>query len=150
MTEVEQIARETWAAMATGERPMPPEFALDRVQDVTDDRDEAVIELCRAAAVWLAGERVVFVLVGVSAAGGETHTGNGLDAELVQGYIRAEVLNLADTYLRHIRERCLRAAATDSRVENRAASLWMMWAGKAERTLRLIAELGRAAHPQAA
>ncbi len=146
MTEVEQIARETWVLMAVGERPLPPEFALDRVQDVTDDRDEAVIELCRAAAVWLAGERVVFVLRGVR---GETHDGCRGLADAIQDFVRSETLGLAAIQLGSIRELCLRAAATDSQVENRAASLWMMWAGKAERTIRLIGELGRAAYPSA-
>lgn len=150
MSEVEQIARETWAAMAAGADPMPPDIALDRVQDVCDDRDDAVMALCRAAASWLAGERVVFVLRGVSRSGSEVHAGNMGDADLVISTVHHETLGLADTFLTHIRERCLRAAAIDSQVENRAASHWMIWAGKAERTLRLIGELGRAAHPHAA
>ena len=150
MTEVEQIARETWVLMAVGERPMPADVALDRVQDVCGCRDEAVSALCRAAASWLAGERVVFVLRGVARSGSEVHAGNMGDADLVISLTHHERLGLADTYLTHIRERCLRAAATDSQRENRAASHWMIWAGKAERAIRLIGELGRAAHPHAA
>ncbi len=48
MTEAEVMAASTWDAMMRGS--MPPYAALDRVQDVTDDREQALNMLIEACA----------------------------------------------------------------------------------------------------
>lgn len=62
MTELEQIADAAWAAAirdesiltrAFGGEPMPAPIAVDMVQDVCGERDDAVVAIREAATRWL-------------------------------------------------------------------------------------------------
>ena len=158
MNELKAKADEAWAAMVVPEDvftrsglkpgPMAPDIALDMVQDVTGDRDEAVTALLQAASDWLNTLRMGAALRGISADSSEVHTGNAQDAERVTAYIRGESLGLAMTHLVHIHERSRRGLPFPG-AEARACLWWKQWEEKASLALKLCRQMIEAAHPAA-
>lgn len=150
MNEIESKAAEAWTALVSHrddeQKPIEPGVAIDMVQDVTGDRDDAVTALVSAAADWLNTLRIGAVLRGISADGSEAHVGNVQDAELVADYLRGETLGLATVHLSHIHERS-RDARSQFRSEARACEWWMGWERSAELAIRIVRELSEAAYP---
>lgn len=144
-TELESRAAEAWAMMSrkttifttlAGDRePMPPAVALDYVQDVCGDRDDAMIELMRVASHQLS-------IVMPTWGSGEVHRGCKADAELICSYLREESPGLATVHLVHIRDCCYMVthpgylAPDNASPRDRHEALdWNRWADKAMETI---------------
>lgn len=152
MSEIERKAREAWALMTrpvtpfttiAGEHPLPPGLALDYVQEVTGERDDAVTALIRAGADWLDEQ---------TQPGDAGEVGNTCiaDARVATMYLRGESFGMAAVYLSHIRDRCERAA--DPQVSGHdkwAAHKWNMWLKKAAHALDWCKTVVAAAYPDA-
>lgn len=157
MTELERAARTAWDAMTepqtgltkmiqtiAGENrgPMPVAIALDMVQNVTGERDDAVTALIEAGANWLNEQSR-------GANGGELDDGCHQDAELVTSYIRSESLGLACVYLSHLRDRCYLAnyTANPNRAHKLARERWRRWATKAQFVIDWCRKIEAEAYP---
>jgi hypothetical protein len=155
MTEVEHKAREAWAAMLVRDSvfsraglrpgPMPADLAIDMVQDVTGDRDDAAGAIIGAGADWLANQTQ-------PGGGTETDVGCSAAANNAIGSLRAESLGTAALFLGHVRTLCDRVLKESSlfpapRPEVYAALRWERWLAKAERALALCNAVADVAWP---
>jgi hypothetical protein len=154
--ELEQAARTAWAAMSDARsqiqrmvdqmagvrvEPMTAPIALDYVQNVTGDRDDAVSALIRAGTDWLDAQRQ-------PSEGGEVGDGCMCDARLVIYFVRGELLGTAEVFLGHIEERCSRAVHPQATPQDRhAATGWHRWADKARSVIERCRLIVAAAYP---
>ena len=155
MTELEHKAAEAWSAVIQGhsffdrflrKQPMPPGVALDMVQDVCGDRDDALFALLDAGANWL-----------WSLTPAPDMTGAKADVTAIVGSIRAEGFGLAESLVQAIRERAngvLYAWQLHRQIvpqaEREVAMRWVTWCDRAALAVRLGREMVAAAHPTAA
>lgn len=149
-TELELRAAEAWKLLSrkpnildsiTGREAMSPGVAIDYVQDVTGDRDEAVMAIINAAADWLDSQTV-------PGGDGEIHAGCLPDSELIRNYLRGECMGLALVFIVHIRDRCYRASTTfGPRGDWFAAQDWNAWADKALIAIDHCRAVAAAAYP---
>lgn len=150
MTELEAKAAEAWACIVRpitvstrgfGNGPMPAAVALDMVQDVTGDRDDAVGAIVRAGADWLDTQTVPWL-------GSRAYSD---DAELVRNYLRSEGLKMASLFAAHIKERADQAADPRASSEEKwAAHEWGRWADKATFAIDTCRAVVDAAYPKPA
>lgn len=149
-SEIERKAREAWALMTrpvtplaalTGEHPLPPGLALDYVQDVTGDRDDAVTALVRAGADWLEEQTQ-------PGETGEVGDACMAGARVATHYLREEKFGTARVFLEHVRAQCERALhPMASRQDMRAAHGWFLWLKKATFALEWCDAVVTAAYP---
>ncbi|HEY1191087.1 MAG TPA: hypothetical protein VGE74_25865 [Gemmata sp.] len=155
--ELQQAAARAWAAMddrrsnlqrmvdqmaGDNRGPMPVGFALDMVQNVTGDRNDAVTALINVGCDWLdtqtqPGET------------GEVGDACMCDARILVTYLRGEYLEYAEVYRSHMLESCERAAhplATQN--DRRAAMGWMRWVEKAQSVMSKCRLIIAAAYPK--
>lgn len=150
MTELEQKASQAWSSMTrkpfildaiTGVQAMPVGVAIDFVQDVTGDRDDAVTALVNAGASWLDAQTRPSEV-------GEIADGCMADAESITSYLRGEALGMASIFLGHIRLRCESALHPNASREDRlAAHSWHLWTRKAQETIDWVRAVIDAAYP---
>lgn len=148
--ELAAKAAEAWAMMTrpvtiftqiAGEQPMPAAVALDFVQNVTGERDEAVTALVNAGADWLDAQTR-------PSETGEIANGCMQDAVRVTKYLRGQYFGYANAFLSHIQDRCNQAA--DPRAaqgEKWAANSWLGWARKASAVIEACRRVVEAAYP---
>jgi hypothetical protein len=122
---------------------MEPAIALDYVQNVTGDRDDAVTALIHAGCDWLAAQEPQKVAGDLDAV---CHS----DADLVLGHLRGEGIGMAVTFASHIEERCGFASHPASGRERWIASDWLAWVRKASDVIDWCRKIVTAAHPQEA
>jgi hypothetical protein len=155
MTTAELKAAEAWKLVAhkptifsivAGREPMPPGQAIDYVQDETGDRDDAVSELLKAAANWLAAK---------APPGNAVNLGD--DALVLLGDIRGEDFGHADAMWGTI---SLRAQGTAQDVlagmwrnfpdspSLTQLDAWRLWAQEAMRVIGLCRWIVAAAYPE--
>lgn len=137
--EVLAVARSTWAAVVrkpsildqiTGASAMPPAIAVDRVQDVTDDRNQAIDAL-----FWAAAEVIEQALPARSA-----HP-RWASAHAVAGYLRVGATSLAEANA-HIEETGREIAQFPSREDNLFhLNAYSIWAREARRQIAICHEL---------
>lgn len=126
--EAAHLAAATWLDMFRGS--MPPAFALDRVQDETGDRSDALRALVGAAAVWLRGHRPE----------GVKKTGSDHTAALIADVVAMGALDVAEEYRRA-------GALATARQFSEPHVTWRDWFHDARRAIRLCSELTAAANP---
>lgn len=152
MAELEHKADEAWRAMCAGTgffdranavRPMPAGVAIDMVQDVCGERDDAVCAILGAAARWLESEFPA-----------DDFQNAELDAVAVIGDIRGEAFGLAESLREAIMQRAgdvrLARVLGRSRVPDatfETAIAWSKWCERAALAIKLCRELAPAAHP---
>jgi hypothetical protein len=150
---VHSKAAEAWAMVCyqptilnsiTGRKPMEPGIAIDYVQDVCGDRDDAVSALLNAAADWL-----------------ETRLPDAADVNWMEGgwccnEIRGECFSHAEMWLQHVCERVgavkrgwLLSSGSVTHRSFDAAQMWYRWHKIATNALRLCREITAAAYPEA-
>lgn len=157
MTELETKAIEAWTAMRRApatvpgfsaqldptEAPMPAGIALDMVQDVCGDRDDAVQALLDAAAE----ELIVFVPQ-------QDPFGSADDAQAVASDLRGEHFAHAASALVAIEQRVVgvkldrilnRPSVSDAEYE--AALSWGRWCDRAKLAIELGRAISAAAYP---
>ncbi len=151
-TELAMYAAEAWKLMArvpnildslTGCEAMSPGIALDYVQNVTGDRDDAVTAIVHAGADWLDAQTV-------PGGTGEINAGCFPDSDLVRACLRCESLGMAATFVSHIRERCHAVRGfpcNDNRREWLPAEMWNQWANKAVAVIDHCRAVVAAAYP---
>lgn len=160
MTELEAKAAEAWAHVvrpetvltrALGGGPMPVAIALDMVQDVTGDRDEALTAVLTAASDWLRGripsEPCPFASPQMA------------DANAACGEIPGEFFGHAELWVADVAENArrvierfvvlaVRHVTEADRLDYFRAVEWKRWAADATRTIALCRQLCAAAHPE--
>ena len=154
MTELEHKAREAWHAVAKPETvlsrafgggPMPPAIALDMVQDVCGDRDDAVTAVLLAAASALR-ERIP----------DDDHAQNRDHAAHIVGQIPGEYFGHAELWVEDVLNNARRAeeafmmltSITDQDFCDYSRAVeWRRWATEANRVIGLCRQLCAAAHP---
>jgi hypothetical protein len=151
VTELEHKAAEAWRAVSQGSgffdrafgvKAMPAAVAIDMVQDVCGDRDDAVAAILDAAGAWLAAQ--------VPAA---DMSNAKLDAVAVIGDLRAEAFDLADSLrvaigVRAMEVRLRRAPEPPATQDERDAAMsWSVWCARADLAVRLGRKVAAAAYP---
>lgn len=147
MTATQEKAAEAWAMMVRPANPlarvmpMPPAVALDYVQDVCGDRDEAVTALCGAAAGWL------LLRVPIKPEKGDVWADEydplcRDDARHVSECLGAES-SLAAVFVEHINERVWARTAADALLRD----AWRLWVRDARAAIDFARQLVAAAWP---
>lgn len=148
--EVEQAASRAWLAMVTEvpffartiERrtPMPAAVALDMVQDVTGDRDDAVCALLMAAAIWLDDARPEQPVGRIS-----TSLNTAIS---VRGHLLGEGYGLAENCLRElmdlnreIRNDYHHLGLNYGPADDARAAAWHQWGHKAKRAIEVCRQV---------
>lgn len=154
MTELQHKAADAWRHVSRAETvftrvfdesPLPVGPAIDMVQDVTGDRDDAVTALVGAAAAWLRDRTPPAPPVSLPPADEFDHS-NRQNASLVCDYLAAES-GMAEVFLRHVGEMCqspLMLVRDDLML---LADAWTNWVRDARRAIDLCREISAAAYP---
>jgi hypothetical protein len=153
MTTAELKAAEAWELVAhkptifsivAGREPMPPGQAIDYVQDETGDRDDAVTELLKAAANWLAAKEP-----------GDPHDSFVQDVLDVLNSVRGESLDFATHAAGTIEWRCndygamaMASVPPFTRKDAGVFDDWRRWAQLAFRVITLCRGIVAAAYPE--
>ena len=124
-----------------GAEPMPPAVAIDYVQDVCGDRDDAVAALMVAAAAWLRDR-----MPALPAAWCEVDSSCRESAGLVCDYLASDSLMYA-VHLWRVRYTIDSPGVLLDRGMMRAADAWQRWYRDADRARQLCRELSAAAWP---
>lgn len=151
MTDAQRKAAEVWPLVIyrpgilgtlAGRDPMPPGVAIDCVQDLCPDRDEAVAVLVGAAAAWLRD-----AMPAAPTGDNELDRTCREQAGFVCDYLASESA-MCRTHLRLLRDQ------VDSlHVPTRAdwmlsAGCWLLWFHKADRAIELCGRVSDAAWPE--
>ncbi len=144
MTELEHAAAEAWGLMLAPDTPLPPDLALDRVQDVCGERAEASAALHHAADLWLdeqkpgehewTGYLVVYVKI--------TDHLNARDYDRAE---RARAALHTETHGVRVAHVVRQTLASRRRADD--ATAWGVWCVYAKRAIELCRAVGEAASP---